>query len=200
MILLGLIALRDDGDIFVGFLWVIDLGVGLIVFIFIMHFSNFLHQKSALVLNERYFFFSFFSIFFFFIFFFFISFPNYVGIAPFLKKTWFFFISWYDYYSIFFLRQITELQLLRQIYFLWSGFNFFLINFSLLYGLISVIMLAFLIKKIFVVLSLPEFDRYSIMSNINSFFFIRNQNFMKQQNTTAGTKIWVKKKYLNYDF
>ena len=35
LILLGLLLLVNDGDILVGFLWVIDLGVGLIFFIFI---------------------------------------------------------------------------------------------------------------------------------------------------------------------
>jgi hypothetical protein len=43
----------DDGDIFVGFLWVIDLGVGLILFIFILHYSTFLHQKSTLDKTSR---------------------------------------------------------------------------------------------------------------------------------------------------
>jgi hypothetical protein len=40
--------LLDDGDILVGFLWVIDLGVGLIFFIFILHYTTFLHQKATL--------------------------------------------------------------------------------------------------------------------------------------------------------
>lgn len=42
----GFIALLDDGDIFIGFLWVIDFGVGIVFFIFILHFSTFLHQKT----------------------------------------------------------------------------------------------------------------------------------------------------------
>ena len=33
---LGFLMLLDDGDIFIGFLWVIDLGVGLIFFIFMV--------------------------------------------------------------------------------------------------------------------------------------------------------------------
>ena len=60
LITLGLILLLDDADIFVGFLWVIDLGVGLIFFIFILHFSNFLHQKSFFDLSSRYLFLYFF--------------------------------------------------------------------------------------------------------------------------------------------
>ena len=37
LVLLGILLLLDDGDIFIGFLWVIDLGVGLVFFIFILH-------------------------------------------------------------------------------------------------------------------------------------------------------------------
>lgn len=46
LVLLGLYALLNDSDIYIGFLWVIDLGVGLIFFIFMLHFIPFLHQKS----------------------------------------------------------------------------------------------------------------------------------------------------------
>ena len=46
LILLGLYSLLNDSDIYIGFLWVIDLGVGLVFFIFMLHFIPFLHQKS----------------------------------------------------------------------------------------------------------------------------------------------------------
>ena len=50
---LGLWMLLDDGDIFIGFLWVIDLGVGLVFFIFILHYSTFTYQKSNLDKSSR---------------------------------------------------------------------------------------------------------------------------------------------------
>ena len=53
LVLLGWWLLLDDGDIFIGFLWVIDLGVGLIFFIFILHYSTFLHQKAILNKSSR---------------------------------------------------------------------------------------------------------------------------------------------------
>ena len=46
LIFLGLYSLLNDADIYIGFLWVIDLGVGLVFFIFMLHFIPFLHQKS----------------------------------------------------------------------------------------------------------------------------------------------------------
>ena len=52
LMLLGGFALINDADIYIGFLWVIDLGVGVIFFIFILHFTAFLFQKSQFNLNE----------------------------------------------------------------------------------------------------------------------------------------------------
>lgn len=74
LVALGFLLLLDDADIFVGFLWVIDLGVGLIFFIFILHFSNFLHQKSFFDLSSRYLFIFLFLFFFYLLFF--ISLPT----------------------------------------------------------------------------------------------------------------------------
>ena len=54
----GTLFLLLDGDIYIGFLWVIDLGVGLIFFIFILHFSSFLNQKTIMILSARHFLFS----------------------------------------------------------------------------------------------------------------------------------------------
>lgn len=56
LLLLGGLAFLNDADIYVGFLWVIDLGVGLVFFIFILHFTLFLFQKSQLNLTSRHFF------------------------------------------------------------------------------------------------------------------------------------------------
>lgn len=91
LVALGFLLLLDDADIFVGFLWVIDLGVGLIFFIFILHFSNFLHQKSFFDLSSRYLFIFLFLFFFLFTFFYFITNPNDINLNYQLKKTWFFF-------------------------------------------------------------------------------------------------------------
>jgi|TARA_B110000259_G_scaffold135894_1_gene153077 hypothetical protein len=54
--LIGTLALINDADIYIGFLWVIDLGVGLVFFIFILHFTSFLFQKSFFNLSARHFF------------------------------------------------------------------------------------------------------------------------------------------------
>jgi len=184
----------DDGDIFIGFLWVIDLGVGLVFFIFILHYSTFLHQKASINKSSREF--SFFSLALLFItsFSFFLPSPTDLTYSNGFLKTWFFVISWYDYYDFFFSYTITDLNLLREIYFYNNSFEFFLINFMLLYGIISSILLCFLIKRVFSFLNTFQLIRYNLLSTVNSSLFIRNQNFIKQQSTSTGTRVWVKKK------
>lgn len=53
LILLGLLSLLNESDLFIGFLWVIDLGVGLVFFIFILHFTSFLFQKSEFNISSK---------------------------------------------------------------------------------------------------------------------------------------------------
>ena len=125
LILLGLWLFLDDGDIFVGFLWVIDLGVGLIFFIFVLHYSTFAHQKSRINKTSREF--------------------SVVGVALLLlislstllfapaelsstlttSRIWIFLMTWYDYYEFFFNPLVTDLNLLHDLYFNSNAFSRF---------------------------------------------------------------------------
>jgi len=196
LVLLGWWLLLDDGDIFIGFLWVIDLGVGLVFFIFILHYSTFLHQKANVDKSSRELCFVLFTLFFLFFFLYFFSSPVDVNYVKGFSKTWFFFISWYDYYDFFFSSIVTDLNLLREIYFYNNSFEFFLINFMLFYGIVSSILLCFLIKRIFSFLNFSQLMNYDLLNYSNSTFFIRNQNFLKQQSTSTGTRVWTKTKHL----
>ena len=53
LIFFGFLMFLDNSDIFIGFLWLIDLGVGLVFLIFILHFSNFLYKKIELMVNFK---------------------------------------------------------------------------------------------------------------------------------------------------
>lgn len=195
LISLGVLLFLEDGDIFIGFLWVIDLGVGLVFFIFILHYSMFLHQKAIINKSSREF--SFLGVVTSFIIissYFFSSPTGSQGTLGF-AKAWFFLITWYDYYDFFFTYTITDLNLLREIYFYNNSFEFFLINFMLLYGIISSILLCFLIKRVFSFLNVTQFLNFNFLSLVAGSFFIRNQNFLKQQSTSTGTRVWLKKKY-----
>ena len=101
LVLLGWVMLLDDADIFIGFLWVIDLGVGLIFFIFILHYSTFLHQKSNLDKTSREL--SFMTLLL-------LTLISILTLVPSCVPTsttkgeqlsWAFSVNWYDYYDIF---------------------------------------------------------------------------------------------------
>ena len=194
LVLLGCLLLLDDGDIFIGFLWVIDLGVGLVFFMFILHFTTFLHQKAVVNKSSREFSFILLSTIFLISFLYFFSNPVDLTYVKGFSKTWFFLISWYDYYDFFYSHTITDLNLLREIYFYNNSFEFFLINFMLLYGIIISVLMCFLIKRIFSFLNFSQMSGYDLLNTINSSLFIRNQNFIKQQSTSTGTRVWLKKK------
>lgn len=194
LLLAGLYSLLHESDIYIGFLWVIDLGVGLIFFIFMLHFLPFLNQTSNFDTTIRiilvYSLLLFLTIFYFFI----LSFniDNFVGLK--LNKLWFFNISYVDYYFILFSYEVTELNLLRDTYFILNSFEFFLINFSLFFGLITAILLVFLIHRIFNFLNYSQILNNKLLGVINSSFFIRNQNFMTQSNAPMVLKTWSRRK------
>lgn len=197
LVLLGWWLLLDDGDILVGFLWVIDLGVGLIFFMFILHYSTFLHQKSNLNKTSREFSFSILSMMFIPSLFMFFTAPFSNVSTQTLSNSWFFSISWYDYYDFFFSSTITDLNLLHEIYFTNNSFEFFLINFFLLYGIIGTILMSFMVKRIFNYLNYAQLANHRLLTQARSTYFIRTQDYLKQQLTSTGTRVWSKKKNSN---
>lgn len=194
LVLLGWWLLLDDGDIFVGFLWVIDLGVGLIFFIFILHYSTFLHQKSNLNKTSREFTFTVIALFSVFSTFWIFFLPVHNVNNSTIMKTWIFSVSWYDYYDFFASLTVTDLNLLHEIYFTNNSFEFFLINFFLLYGIVASILMSFLVKRIFNFMNFNQLLDYRFLEQAKATYFIRNQDYLKQQSTSAGTRVWLKKK------
>ena len=147
---------------------------------FILHFTTFLHQKAVVNKSSREFSFILLSTIFLISFLYFFSNPVDLTYVKGFSKTWFFLISWYDYYDFFYSHTITDLNLLREIYFYNNSFEFFLINFMLLYGIIISVLMCFLIKRIFSFLNFSQMSGYDLLNTINSSLFIRNQNFIKQ--------------------
>jgi len=194
LVMLGAWLLLDDSDIFIGFLWVIDLGVGLVFFIFILHYSTFLHQKANVDKSSRESCFTLLACFFLYFFLYFFANPVDIDYVKGFERTWFFHISWYDFYDFFNSYIVTDLNLLREIYFYNNSFHFFVINGMLFYGIISSILLCFLIKRVFSFLNYNQLVNYDMLSYTNSTYFIRNQNFIKQQATSTGTRVWLKTK------
>jgi len=179
----------DDGDIFVGFLWVIDLGVGLVFFIFVLHYSTFLHQKSILNKTSREFSLVFLSaVILTSVVFLFCS-PSSNVLNSTVSRVWFFLLTWYDYYDFFFSPVVTDLNLLHELYFTGNSFEFFLINFFLLYGIVASVLMSFLIKRIFNLMNYAQLMDHASLTQAKDTYFIRNQDYLKQQATSAGTRV-----------
>lgn len=194
LVFLGLWQLWDDGDIFIGFLWVIDLGVGLVFFLFILHYSSFLNQKANVNKSSREASFTLSGLLFLLAFLFFFLQPIDKAYASGLDKSWFFFISWYDYYDFFYSQTITDLNLLREIYFFNNSWEFFIINFLLFYSIINSIFISFFIKRCFSFLNYDQYRLFSLYKKADITFFIRSQDFIKQQYTASGARVWTKRK------
>jgi len=194
LMLIGMFCLLNDADIYIGFLWVIDLGVGLIFFIFIIHFTSFLHQKTLFNISARHFYFSYIFLVFVTVFYYFWASPADSSFYGDLDKTWFFRLSHMDYFMIAFSNEVTDLNTLRDTYFLLNGFEFFVVNFSLFFGLIASILMCFMIHRIFNFLNYSQIVNAKILNASDSGFFIRNQNFVTQQNTSAVVRVWAKAK------
>lgn len=194
LLTISMIMLIFDADIYTGFLLVIDLGVGLVFFIFILHFTSFLFQKSTINLSNRGYIYSPICIIMLII----ITKYNSTSstnndIVDFCKN-WFFKVTYLDYYNVLNTNEITELNLLFDSYFTLNSFEFFIINFTLLFGLLTSILLCFFIQRVFNILNYSQIINLDILKFVDSSFFIRNQNMITQTNTSGSTSIWVKSK------
>ena len=194
LIFIGLLSLLNDADIYIGFLWVIDLGVGLVFFIFILHFTSFLFQKSQFNLTARHFIFSYLFCIFTIYYFYYFSNPVDTSFYGDLEKSWFFKLSYIDYFTVFYSNEVTDLNTLRDTYFLLNSFEFFVVNFSLFFGLIAYILMCFMIQRIFAFLNYTQILNMDLLEKADTGFFIRQQNFTTQQNTSATVRSWIKPK------
>lgn len=196
LILIGVFCLISDADIYIGFLWVIDLGVGLIFFIFILHFTSFLSQKSLLNLSARHFVMGYSLLIFVLAYYYYLSFAGQQNTYSDPSKTWFFRVNFLDYYTVYFTQEVTELNTLRDSYFLTNGFEFFVVNFSLLFGLLTSIFLCFVLHRIFNFLNFSQILNANSLTMVDSGFFIRNQSYSKQVNTPSVSTTWIKNRGL----
>jgi len=54
--------------------------------------------------------------------------------------------------------------------------------------------MSFLIKRIFNFLNYSQLLNTNFINQAQATYFIRNQDYLKQQSTSAGARVWVKKK------
>ena len=99
-----------------------------------------------------------------------------------------------DYYLIYHSVEVTDLNTLRDTYFCLNGFEFFIVNFSLLFGLLAAILICFLIQRVFNYLNYSQIINYRLLHSNTSGFIIRNQNFTTQQSMFSSINQWSKTK------
>jgi hypothetical protein len=167
--------------------------VGLIFFIFILHFSSFLNQKSTFAISSRHFLFLIVLILSLSLYAYLYPVSNSQILSPTSNKVWFFKVTYLDYYCTLFTQEVTELNLLKDSYFFTNSFEFFAINFSLLYGLIASILLTFLIQRTFSFLNFHEIIVSETLSKTTAGSIIRNQNYNTQVDTAGCVQVVSKK-------
>ena len=192
LIISGVLSLLREMDVLIGFLWVIDLGVGLIFFIFTLHFSSFLHQKSVFNSTSKQFTLLSILIFMSFSYFYFYSRSIDCFSNSDLNKTWFLNVTYLNLFSLMYNNESNVLLMLKYLYFSSNSFEFFLINYSLFFGLVSSILSCFLLKRFYTKILFSQIMESNSLNNISSSFFIRNQNFYYQQNVHQSTRVWTK--------
>lgn len=192
LIISGVLSLLREMDVLIGFLWVIDLGVGLIFFIFTLHFSSFLHQKSVFNSTSKQFILLSILIFMSSSYFYFYSRSIDCFSNSDLNKTWFLNVTYLNLFSLIYNNESNVLLMLKYLYFSSNSFEFFLINYSLFFGLVSSILSCFLLKRFYTKILFSQIMESNSLNNISSSFFIRNQNFYYQQNVHQSTRVWTK--------
>ena len=81
------------------------------------------------------------------------------------------------------------MNLLKDSYFLLNSFEFYAINFSLLFGLLAAIILYFIIQRSFNFMNFTQIIYLEILSKVDSGFFIKTQDFIRQQNTPGVVRV-----------
>ena len=186
---LGFLGLGLQLNIYIGFLWVIDLGVGLIFLVFLSSLMPFMESSfnapagrerrlsSAFLLGMLF------------------AITSYcVSPIPFphhqhSTST----IQWLNYYVLLLDQEISQLNLLRELFFYTHVWEFVLINYIVLIGLIGMLIFNFTIHQIFKTMNLTALLFDNAVTSSYAPLFIRDQNLLRQQQTTSSVRLWVRK-------
>ena len=184
---IGLLGLNANLNVLVGFLWVVDLGVGLIFLLFLSHLSNFLETTvvdSSSQMNRTVFW-SATLIIFIVSFLFHNAASGMIEVTPLISAS----NSYIHFYTLFTNYEISQLNLLREAFFYSNVWGFYLLNFLVLASLVGMIifqshMHSFFKKKQIHLLTQSQATHHPL--------FLREQNFIKQQQTSSSLRIWAK--------
>lgn len=198
LISLSIYFLSFCGDIFIGFLLIAEFAVALVLYIFIIQFTFFSNQKNYWSFSLKYLFFFIFVFFILSLIFVFLSSPNRLYLLDSSENTWLFLVSWYDFFELYYSYYLTDLLGIRELYFSEASSAFILVNFIVLFYVISCIFLSFTHVKFFTLLNTPWILDFNISKLTKTSQLIRTQNYIKQQESSTGTKVLEKNNYKSF--
>lgn len=173
LILISNLLWLTDLDIYVNFLIIIDLGVFFILIAFLINLSHlfqytlvFNKQLKVWVISA-------------------VIITTFIINVPVVSSDFFnFLITFYNWFGIFNFIYFTDLQLMSDVYYVYTAFEFILMNFYIYFVVVILYTLIFVLK----ILSYGSFNTKTIKT-----IFMRYQNFQKQVNQTATVRVWSKK-------
>jgi len=189
LFLIGFLMLDFLSTVFVGFLWLIDFGLGVIVILSILLLTKFFNFKTIKNIFKK-------SIYLFLLYLIW-SLLNTSVSFRYLTTYYSFYtlIFFLDYYHYFYIIDYAELHLLRYIYFLNNIAEFSLINSFLFFAIFFV--LSFFYNLFWIILVKKNTPLFNLKKKWLQFSettnFTRTQNFSKQLNTSSSVFTWKKK-------
>lgn len=193
LVLVSFALYLEDFDIIVNFLIIIDLGVFIILFLFSFSIYLMFNSKNSKRNDVKYS----------------LLVAIFIGalvalghlsknlninVVASYEACWFFFISYYNYYTLFFTNLKTDLQLLREIYFALNTWEFFVVNLLILYGVIFVLYFyTFTQRSTAQVVATHAVHQLTLDKQTNQLNFLRLQDFMQQKFTVSGVRVWTSK-------
>lgn len=195
LFLFSIMALYNDVDILISFLIIIDLGVFLVLFAFLLHLNKFLTFKNIYDYSFKNLFILSIIIVFITFFYIFINFTNIYNFNKIIEYTWFFFISYIDYYYLYNTVIYSDMHLLKEIYFHINSFEFVCISIFLIIGIMVLYFLLNYLTLFILKFNILINKNLKILNKNNSVTFFKFQNYNKQINTSASSRVWSKIKY-----
>lgn len=189
LVTIGLIGLSLNLNILIGFLWVIDLGVGLIFLVFVSNLVVFGETKLTPPSQQSFKALSMLTILGALVYLspsFKPEFPLSQAINPSNSS------SHLNYYLLFSDKEISQLNLLREIFFYNNAWEFILINYLVLSGLIGMVVFNFSITTSHRQQTLSHLALNIPLNSAIAPLFIRDQNFVTQQQTSHSVRLWEK--------
>lgn len=164
----GFLFLRVENSILVGFLWILDLGLVIVFLLFMLNLTTLFYLKYSLGGFFSYLVFSTGSLLFL------LDLPS-----PSFQTA-----TWVNYFLIFNNATVSELALLREVYFFINASEFLLINVYIFFMLVFLVLVFFTRNRT----SSVNVDRLRL--SIPSTSILKDQDFLKQQFTSSTLTSW----------